>query len=134
MVIDPIKHLLGTAYGYAGNPREAAIYLNRVPAKNDGRTPYRVTVKDVPVDGFWSITMYNAEGYMEKNEDDSYSFNDKAATRNADGSITIHFGGDPNNANHLPTPEGWNCIIRLYQPRQELLDGEWSFPEFEEVN
>ncbi len=129
--IDPIKHLMGTAYGYAGNPREAAIYLNIVPEKNDGKTPYKVTVKDVPVDGFWSITMYNAEGYMEKNEYDSYSFNDKAAKKNTDGSITINFGGDPKQINYLPTPKGWNTIIRLYQPRKELLEGRWDFPEFE---
>lgn len=132
--IDPIKHLMGTAYGYAGNPREAAIYLNIVPEKNDGETPYRVTVRDVPVDGFWSITMYDAEGYMEKNEYGAYSFNNKSAKKNDDGSITIHFGGDPNQVNHLPTPKGWNCIIRLYQPRKELLEGRWDFPEIELVN
>jgi hypothetical protein len=131
--IDPIKHMMGTAFGYAGNPREAAIYLNIVPEKNDGKTPYKVTVKDVPVDGFWSITMYDAKGYMVKNEYDSYSFNNKAAKKNKDGSITIHFGGDPKQINYLPTPKGWNTIIRLYQPRKELLEGRWDFPEFELV-
>lgn len=131
--IDPIKHLMGTAFGYAGNPREAAIYLNIVPEKNDGKTPYKVTVKDVPVDGFWSITMYDAEGYMAKNEYDSYSFNNISAKKNKDGSITIHFGGDPKNINHLPTPKSWNTIIRLYQPGREILDGRWNFPEFELV-
>jgi len=131
--IDPIKHMMGTAYGYAGNPRQAAIYLNRVPEYNDGATPYRVTVRDVPVDGFWSITMYDAEGYMVPNEYGAYSFNDTSAERNDDGSITIHLGGDPSRVNHLPTPEGWNTIIRLYQPRAELLEGRWEFPEFELV-
>jgi len=131
--IDPIKHLMGTAYGFGGNPKEAAIYLNIVPEENDGKTPYRVTVKDVPVDGFWSITMYNAEGYMEKNEYGAYSFNGKSARKNKDGSITIHFGGDPKQVNHLPTPKGWNCIIRLYQPKKEVLAGRWDFPEFELV-
>ncbi len=131
--IDPVKHLMGTAYGFAGNPRAAAIYLNIVPENNDGNTPYRVTVKDVPVDGFWSITMYNAEGYMEKNEYESYSINNRSAAKNADGSVTIHFGGDPNKENYLPTPESWNALIRLYQPRKELLEDGWEFPEFELV-
>jgi hypothetical protein len=129
--IDPIKHLMGTAYGYAGNPREAAIYLNIVPEKNDGKTPYRVTVRDVPVDGFWSITMYDAGGYMVKNNYNAYSVNGKSAKKNADGSITVHFGGDPKNTNYLPTPKGWNTIIRLYQPGKELLEGGWEFPQFE---
>jgi len=132
--IDRIKHLLGTAYGYAGNPREAAIYINRVPEHNDGETAYKVTVNDdVPVDGFWSITMYNAEGYMVKNDYDAYSINNNSANKNPDGSITIHFGGDPINSNYLPTPKGWNCLIRLYQPQESLLNGEWDFPAFERV-
>ncbi len=132
--IDPIKHLMGTAYGYAGNPREAAIYKNIVPEHNDGQTAYKVMVKDdVPVDGFWSITMYNAEGYMEKNEYDAYSVNNKSAKKNPDGSITINFGGAPNNINYLPTPKGWSCLIRLYQPKESLLNGEWDFPVFELV-
>jgi hypothetical protein len=132
--IDPIKHMMGTAFGYAGNPREAAIYLNIVPEHNDGETPYKVTVKnDVPVDGFWSITMYDAKGYMVKNEYDAYSVNNKSAKKNKDGSITIHFGGDPKQINYLPTPKGWNTIIRLYQPRNEVLEARWDFPKFELV-
>jgi hypothetical protein len=39
-----------------------AMYLNVTPSKNDGTTIYKLNVKDVPVDGFWSITVYNAEG------------------------------------------------------------------------
>ncbi|MBL7175754.1 MAG: DUF1214 domain-containing protein [Desulfobacteraceae bacterium] len=70
---------------------------------------------------------------MEKNKYNAYSFNNKAARKNRDGSITIHFGGDPKQINYLPTPKGWNTIIRLYQPRKELLEGSWDFPEFEIV-
>ena len=44
--------------------------------------------------------------------------------------MTIHFGGDPKSINYLPTPKGWNCIIRLYQPKEALLNGEWDFPAF----
>ena len=52
---------------------------------------------------------------------------------NKDGSITIHFGGDPKSVNYLPITEGWNYVIRLYQPRQEILDGSWTFPQIEPV-
>ena len=44
-----------------------AIYLNYTPAKNDGKTIYKLHVAKVPVDGFWSISLYNAKGYFEKN-------------------------------------------------------------------
>jgi hypothetical protein len=51
------------------------IYLNFAPPRNHGKTVYRLTVKDVPVDGFWSISLYNANGYYEKNQYGAYSLN-----------------------------------------------------------
>jgi hypothetical protein len=41
------------------------LYLNVTPSKNDGTTIYKLNVKGVPVDGFWSISVYNAEGYFQ---------------------------------------------------------------------
>ena len=127
--LNPIDHLLGTAYGWGGNPEEAAIYVNVVPAINDGTTPYVLSARDVPVDGFWSITVYNKNGFMEKNDRNAYSFNNVTAQKNADGGITVHFGGDPNKPNHLPITPGWNYIVRMYRPRKEVLSGAWKFPE-----
>jgi len=127
--LNPISHLLGTAYGWGGNPKEAAVYDNVVPSRNDGKTPYAVTVKDVPVDGFWSITVYNKDGFMEKNAQNVYSYNNVTAKKNADGSITIHFGGGPNAINNLPVTPGWNYAVRMYQPKPEIINGSWSFPK-----
>lgn len=62
-----------------------------MPEQNDGSVPHSVTVKNVPVDGFWSITVYNAKGYMEENELGVYSFNNVTAEQNDDGSTTINF-------------------------------------------
>ena len=62
-----VRHLIVTATGWGLNPDKDAIYLNVTPGKNDGTTIYKLNVKDVPVDGFWSISLYNAEGYFEKN-------------------------------------------------------------------
>ena len=126
--LNPVDHLLGTASGWGGNPKSAAMYVNVVPEKNDGTTPYTLTVKNVPVDGFWSVTVYNDKGFMEKNQWDAYSFNNVGAKKAADGSITIGFGGDPKQPNFLPIGPGWNYTVRLYQPRQALLDGTWKFP------
>lgn len=128
--LNPINHLLGTAYGWGGNPEEAAIYLNVIPENNDGNTPYTLTVSEkVPVDGFVSVTVYNSKGFLEKNSLDAYSINNVIAQKDRDGKVTIHFGGDPSNSNYLPITPGWNYIVRMYQPKKELLDGSWKFPD-----
>lgn len=101
--VDPVRHMIGTAGGFGGNPEKEAIYLNSFPEKNDGKTPYVLTVKDVPVDGFWSVSVYNGEGFFEKNEANMYSFNNLTAKRNNDGSITINFGSDPKQLNNGTT-------------------------------
>jgi len=131
--LDPIHHLLGTAFGWGGQPKEDAVYLNFYPEKNDGKTPYTLTVKDVPVDAFWSVIVYDSKGWIVKNTRDIYSYNGITAKKAADGSITIHFGGDPKADNYLPIMDGWNYIVRLYQPGPEILDGSWKFPSPEAV-
>ena len=62
--VDPVRHLIGSAAAWGGNPEEDALYLNVTPAHNDGKTIYKLSVKDVPVDGFWSISVYDAQGYF----------------------------------------------------------------------
>jgi len=131
--LDPIHHLLGTAFGWGGQPKEDAVYLNFYPEKNDGKTPYTLTVKDVPVDAFWSVTLYDDKGWMPVNKYDAYSFNNVTAKQDKDGSITIHFGGDPKADNFLPIVPGWNYIVRLYQPGPEILNGTWKVPSPEAV-
>jgi para-nitrobenzyl esterase len=128
--VDPVSHLIGTAMGWGGNPRRAALYEGAAPPANDGRTMHILHVKEVPVDGFWSISVYNEKGYFEKNAIGVYSVNNLTARPNLDGSFTIQFGGCANsNANCLPIMPNWNYTVRLYRPRKELLDGTWKFPE-----
>jgi hypothetical protein len=132
--VRPVDHLLGAAYGWGGNPAKDAIYLNFVPEKNDGKTPYTLTVKDVPVDGFWSISLYNGKGFFQKNEYNAYSINNITGKKAEDGGMTIHFGGDPKQPNYLPIMDGWNYVARLYQPHQAVLDDKWKFPAPQPVN
>jgi hypothetical protein len=128
--VDPIQHLLATAAGWGGNPSEAAAYAAGSVRGNDGKTVHRLTVRDVPVDGFWSISVYNAGGFFEKNKLGSYSLNNLTAEPNKDGSFTIQFGGcTTTTQNCLVTPRGWNYLVRMYQPRKPVLDGTWQFPE-----
>jgi hypothetical protein len=128
--VDPIRHLIGSAMAWGGNPENEATYLNVTPRENDGTTIYRLTVRDVPVDGFWSISVYNAEGYYTANEQDTYTLNNITAAREEDGSIVVQFGGcHAGAANCLPIVPGWNYMVRLYRPHPEVLSGAWSFPE-----
>jgi hypothetical protein len=125
--VDEVRHLLGTAAGWGGLPEREAFYLNHGPglAVQD----YDLRVADVPVDAFWSISMYNRDGFFEKNDFDAYSVNDVTAVKDDDGAITVRFGVEPSGAaNFLPITDGWNYIVRLYRPRPEILDGSWTFP------
>ncbi len=125
--VDPVHHLVGTAVGWGGLPDHEARYLGVNPDLPVGA--YTLTVRDVPVDGFWSISVYNADGFFEPNARNAYSINNITAAPNADGSVTVHFGdcGD-GQPNCLPITEGWNYTVRLYRPRPEILDGSWTFP------
>jgi hypothetical protein len=128
--VDPVRHLIATAAGWGLNPDADAIYLNVTPSANDGDGVYALTVPgDVPVDGFWSISVYDAAGHFVKNELDAYSLNNITAQKGPDGSVTVQFGGcDGQTANCLPIAPGWNYMVRLYRPRAEILDGSWAFP------
>jgi hypothetical protein len=133
--VDPVRHLIGTAFAFGGNPENDALYLNVTPSKNDGITVHRLNVKDVPVDGFWSVSLYNAEGYYQPNRYNAYSLNNITAKKREDGSVTIQFGGcDGKIPNCLPIMKGWNYMVRLYRPRPEILNGAWKFPEALAVN
>lgn len=128
--IDPVRHLLGSASAWGGNPEKDAFYLNVTPKRNDGSTVHRLSVKDVPVDAFWSVSVYDAAGYYQKNPYDAYTLNNLTAKREGNGSVTVQFGGcDGKIANCLPTVPGWNYMIRLYKPHAQILDGTWTFPE-----
>lgn len=133
--VEPVRRLIAAAAAWGGNPEKDAIYLNNTPKQNDGKTIHRLTVKDVPVEGFWSIIVYNAEGYIPKNEHNVYSFNNLTAKKGADGSVTIQFGGyDGRTPNYIPIVPGWNYTARLYRPRAEILNGTWKFPEARPVS
>jgi hypothetical protein len=89
----------------------------------------------VPVDGFWSITVYDAGGRFQKNEYDAYSVNNLTAMKSADGSVAVQFGGcDGKIPNCLPTVPGWNYMVRFYRPRAKILNGAWTLPQAQPAN
>jgi hypothetical protein len=90
--VDPVRHLLGTAAGWGGLPDYEARYTGVEPGLPVGE--YKLTVRDVPVDDFWSVSVYNADAFFEPNSREACSVNNLTAVRDTDGSVAIHFGGD----------------------------------------
>lgn len=123
--VDPIRHLIGTASGWGGLPEQEAFYVNVEPGLPVGS--YELRVPDVPVDAFWSISVYNRAGYFEQVGDTDVSLNSVTAQRDDDGSITVRFDTEA-GPNTLGIMDGWNYVVRLYRPRSEILDRSWTFP------
>ncbi len=128
--VDPVRRLIGSATVWGGLPEKDALFLSATPDRNDGKTVYRFDVKDVPVDGFWSISVYNERGFFEPNPQHAYTVNSITAKTEPDGSDAVQFGGCSGAVvNCLPTPPGWSYLVRLYRPRSAILTGAWTFPE-----
>lgn len=125
--VNPVHFLIGTASAWGGLPDKDAQYINVQPELPVGK--YELTVKDVPVKGFWSISLYNAKGYFQQNDLNAYSLNNLTAKPNSDGSYTIRFGDcTKSTENCLPIMKGWNYAVRMYEPSKAIIDGSWTFP------
>lgn len=128
--VDPVRHLIGTAAGWGGLPTDEASYIGVDPGLPPGR--HELTLRDVPVDGFWSVSVYNKDGYFEKNAGNAYSVNNITAEPNSDGSVTVRLGDFPDGTpNAIPVTEGWNYLVRLYRPRAAVKNGSWQLPTLE---
>jgi hypothetical protein len=89
---EQVPHLLGTAFGWGGLPSQDAFYLNVNPDLPIGR--YQIDVpKDVPVKAFWSISVYNKEGFFQTNAKGVYNINSQSGKANPGGSMTVNLGG-----------------------------------------
>jgi len=125
--VNPVHFMIGTASAWGGLPDKDAQYINVQPDLPVGE--YELTVKDVPVKGFWSISLYNEKGYFQQNDLNAYSLNNLTAKPNSDGSYTIRFGGCGKSVeNCLPIMDGWNYAVRMYEPSKAIIDGTWTFP------
>jgi hypothetical protein len=91
-----------------------------------------------PANAFWSLTMYDEQGYLINNPIERYTLGDRdALTYNEDGSLDILIGVDEPNelhSNWLPAPPGNFAItMRVYWPESDFLDGTWSPPAIERI-
>jgi hypothetical protein len=93
-----------------------------------------------PVDAFWSITMYDQEGFQVANPLNRFAIGDRDKLQyNADGSLDLYFQnaspGKDKESNWLPAPKGpVGITMRLYAPRMEILNGTWSPPPLKKVS
>jgi len=88
-----------------------------------------------PVGAFWSVTMYDAEGFMVANKLERFALGDRDALRfNPDGSLDLFMQhespGADKESNWLPAPAkgALSVIMRLYGPKAQVLDGRWAPP------
>ena len=94
-----------------------------------------------PVGAFWSLTMYDAEGFQVANPINRFAIGDRDALKfNADGSLDLYIQnenpGSDKESNWLPAPKSGQLglTLRLYAPKQQALDGRWDPPAIKRVN
>jgi hypothetical protein len=139
-----LQRAMITAIGLGANRPEDAVYPTS-ETDADGK-PYTGANNYVmhfpagqlpPVDGFWSLTMYNAEYFFVANPLNRYTLSARnALQKNADGSVDLYLQhenpGPDKEANWLPAPEGkFVLMMRLYWPKEKdpsILDGTWQLP------
>jgi hypothetical protein len=133
--------------GLGANIPEDAVYP--ASAKDSAGNPYTGASKYVlhfdkgktpPVLGFWSLTMYNNEGYFIENPINRYAIGNRNPLKfNADSSLDLYFQnktpGKEKESNWLPAPPGpFNLMLRMYWPAEEFLSGNWTPPAVVKVN
>lgn len=129
--VDERMHVLGTAAGWGLLPDANARYLSY--GQEDGQGCFQATYAAPPFNqgGFFSITMYDADGWMFS---DRAILNEYNIEFNDDGTFDVNFGECGSDAkNNLPIVDGWNFLMRVYEPRLEELDS-YSLPTPVKVN
>ena len=141
-----LKRAIVTQLGLGANLPEDAIYpLNLGDAGGkplDGANKYTIHFdKDAtpPVNAFWSITLYDSDGFQVANVLNRFAVSSWMPFKyNADGSLDLYFQnenpGADKEANWLPAPKGaFNVCMRLYGPKSDALTGKWNPPAVTKV-
>jgi hypothetical protein len=124
------------------NLPEDSIYPDTGISPLDGRNKYVVHFAKgalPPVNEFWSVTLYDLQGYPVPNPTDRYTLGDRSNLKlSADGSLDIYLQtenpGADKESNWLPTPtQPFSLHARLYSPRKEAIDGTWAMPPVAQV-
>mgnify|MGYP002863084736 FL=1 len=138
---DYVSRAQTAIFGLGANLREDAIYPSckfddngDILNGSDKYTLYFESGMTPPANAFWSLTMYDAEGYFVDNPINRYTLGDRSNLKtNEDGSTQIYIQtddpGGEKTSNWLPAPKGeFNLLIRVYWPKDEMLKGKWMPP------
>lgn len=130
----------------ANTPEEAyyaTAFLDESLRRLNGKNSYQLHFEpgqEPPADAFWSITVYDADGFLVPNEQEIYAVSSTGSGNlvyQQDGSIDIVFSQeDPQdpNVNWIPVPDGaFRVYLRVYDPQDEVLDGSWVVPGIERL-
>jgi hypothetical protein len=136
-----LKRAMVTQLGLGANLPEDAIYpmnlFDDTGKPLDGANKYTVHFDKgatPPVNAFWSITLYDSDGFQVANELNRFAVSSWMPFKyNSDGSLDLYFQnespGTDKEANWLPAPTGaFNLCMRLYGPKSEALTGKWNPP------
>jgi hypothetical protein len=128
--IEPMMHLYGTAIGWGLLPDAQAQYLGSPKFPNDGCYMASYSAPPFNKPGFFSITIYDADGWIY---DENGILNEFNMNLNEDGSFDAYFGECGDVDNNLPTVDGWNYILRIYEPKLEELQN-FRLPEIKKIS
>jgi hypothetical protein len=141
-----LKRAVVAMVGLGANQPEDAIYpligadSDGAPLNGDHDYVLHFSREELPpVSAFWSVTMYDAEGFQAANPINRFAIGDRDDLRyNADGSLDLYLQNDSPGSdlesNWLPAPRGpLGVTMRLYAPMPEALDGRWAPPPTKRV-
>ena len=149
---DYMKRAVVAAFGWPANQQDDAVYpyteVDSTGQKLTGANKYTLTfAKDAmpPVNGFWSITMYEIDRgwWFVPNVLNKFTVSPRNNLKsNADGSVTLYFQnaspGAEKEANWLPAPKGaFLPMLRMYWPKENdpsILNGSWKPPAVVKTN
>jgi hypothetical protein len=142
-----LKRAIVAQLGLGANLPEDAIYpINLADASGkplDGGNKYTLHFDKgatPPADAFWSITLYDDDGFQVANALNRFAVSSWMPFKyNPDGSLDLYFQNDnpgaDKEANWLPAPKGtFNVLLRLYAPKAEVLNGKWDPPAVTKTN
>jgi hypothetical protein len=115
------KFTFAAAAGWGGLPEAHTVFWPIEP--NLGEECATMTIEPPPVDRYWSLTVYDVEGWLAHPAPVRNSYN---TTPDENGSLTFHFGCGDDALNNIDITKNWTYILRMYGPQEPILNGTYK--------